>query len=81
VCVGGVRPWAANLGHRTIPALVDANVQGAVLLKLALIENVVREDLTPIEAARTTTVLRTARDRDTKLGEHLLGEQDDAESC
>jgi ParB family chromosome partitioning protein len=49
--IAGERRWrAAQLaGHRSVPALVDANVEGAGSLELALIENVVREDLTPIE--------------------------------
>ena len=57
--VAGERRWrAAQLaGEPTIPALVDANVDGAGSLELALIENVVREDLTPIEEARTIAVL------------------------
>jgi ParB family chromosome partitioning protein len=57
--VAGERRWrAARLaGQATIPALVDAKVEGAGSLELALIENVVREDLTPIEEARTISVL------------------------
>jgi ParB family chromosome partitioning protein len=55
----GERRWrAAQLaGKLTIPALVDASVEGAGSRELALIENVVREDLTPIEEARTIAVL------------------------
>jgi ParB family transcriptional regulator, chromosome partitioning protein len=57
--VAGERRWrAAQLaGHTSIPALVDANVEEVGSLELALIENVVREDLTPIEEARTIAVL------------------------
>ena len=57
--VAGERRWrAARLaGQLTILALVDASVEGAGSLELALIENVVREDLTPIEEARTIAVL------------------------
>jgi ParB family chromosome partitioning protein len=57
--VAGERRWrAAQLaGLSTIPALVDANAQGAGSLELALIGNVAREDLTPIEEARTIAVL------------------------
>ena len=57
--VAGERRWrAARLaGQLTIHALVDASVEGAGSLELALIENVVREDLTPIEEARTIAVL------------------------
>jgi ParB family transcriptional regulator, chromosome partitioning protein len=57
--VAGERRWrAAQLaGLSTIPALVDANAEGAGSLELALIENVARENLTPIEEARTIAVL------------------------
>jgi ParB family transcriptional regulator, chromosome partitioning protein len=57
--VAGERRWrAARLaGQPTILALVDARVEGAGSLELALIENVVREDLTPIEEARTIAIL------------------------
>ena len=57
--VAGERRWrAAQLaGQLTILSLVDTNVEGAGSLELALIENVVREDLTPIEEARTIAVL------------------------
>ena len=57
--VAGERRWrAAQLaGKPTIPSLIDANVEGAGSLELALIENVVREDLTPIEEARTIALL------------------------
>jgi ParB family transcriptional regulator, chromosome partitioning protein len=53
--VAGERRWrAARLaGEATIPALVD----DAGSLELALIENVVRADLTPIEQARTLATL------------------------
>jgi len=57
--VAGERRWRAakQAGHSTIPALIDASLDGADSLELALIENVVREDLTPIEEARTIAVL------------------------
>jgi ParB family chromosome partitioning protein len=57
--VAGERRWrAAQLaGEATIPALVDNDLDEAGSLELALIENVVREDLTAIEQARTMTVL------------------------
>jgi ParB family chromosome partitioning protein len=57
--VAGERRWrAAQLaGESTIPALVDNDLDEAGSLELALIENVVREDLTAIEQARTMTVL------------------------
>ncbi len=57
--IAGERRWrAARLaGRKQIPALVDAHVEGAASLELALIENVAREDLTPIEEARTIAIL------------------------
>ena len=57
--VAGERRWRAaqKAGHSTIPALIDASLDGADSLEVALIENVVREDLTPIEEARTIAVL------------------------
>jgi ParB family chromosome partitioning protein len=57
--VAGERRWrAAELaGEETIPALVDSALDEAGSLELALIENVVREDLTAIEQARTLNVL------------------------
>lgn len=73
--VAGERRWrAAQLaGEPTIPSLLDANVEGAGSLELALIENVVRDDLTPIEEARTIAVLLhdlnvTATELATRLG-------------
>ncbi len=49
--VAGERRWRAaqRTGLATIPALIDLSLDGADSLELALIENVVREDLTPIE--------------------------------
>lgn len=57
--IAGERRWrAAQLaGHTSVPALIDVKVEGAGSLELALIENVVHEDLTPIEEARTLAVL------------------------
>jgi ParB family transcriptional regulator, chromosome partitioning protein len=57
--VAGERRWrAAQLaGEPTIPALIDDHLDEPGSLELALIENVVREDLTPIEEARTIAVL------------------------
>jgi ParB family chromosome partitioning protein len=57
--VAGERRWrAAQLaGEATIPALVDDALDQAGSLELALIENIVREDLSPIEQARTFSVL------------------------
>ncbi|MHB8695742.1 MAG: ParB/RepB/Spo0J family partition protein [Solirubrobacteraceae bacterium] len=57
--VAGERRWRAarQAGQSAIPALIEASLDGADSLELALIENVVREDLTPIEEARTIAVL------------------------
>jgi ParB family transcriptional regulator, chromosome partitioning protein len=57
--VAGERRWraAAIAGEATIPALVDNALDQAGSLELALIENIVREDLSPIEQARTFSVL------------------------
>jgi ParB family chromosome partitioning protein len=57
--VAGERRWrAAQLaGQSTIPALVDDALDDAEALELALIENLVRQDLSPIEEARTFAVL------------------------
>ena len=57
--VAGERRWrAAQLaGESTIPALVDAMVDQAGSLELALIENLVREDLSAIEQAKALATL------------------------
>ena len=57
--VAGERRWRAAqiAGDLMIPALIDHKVDEAGSLELALIENVVREDLTPIEQARTIVLL------------------------
>jgi len=57
--VAGERRWRAAeiAGEATIPALVDNALDQAGSLELALIKNIVREDLSPIEQARTFSVL------------------------
>lgn len=57
--VAGERRWRAAeiAGEARIPALVDDALDQAGSLELALIENIVREDLSPIEQARTFSVL------------------------
>jgi ParB family chromosome partitioning protein len=57
--VAGERRWrAAQLaGQSAIPALVDDTLDEPGSLELALIENLVRQDLSPIEEARTFAVL------------------------
>ena len=57
--VAGERRWRASrlAGEATIPALVDDALDDAGSLELALIENVVRADLSAIEQARTLATL------------------------
>ncbi len=57
--VAGERRWraAAIAGLETIPAFVRADTDDAAALELALIENAAREDLTPVEEARTLSTL------------------------
>jgi ParB family transcriptional regulator, chromosome partitioning protein len=57
--VAGERRWRASelAGESTIPALVDDELDDAGSLELALIENVVRADLSAIEQARTLATL------------------------
>jgi ParB family transcriptional regulator, chromosome partitioning protein len=57
--VAGERRWrAAQLaGQSAIPVLINDVVDGAGSLEAALIENVAREDLSPIEEARTISLL------------------------
>ena len=57
--MAGERRWrAAQLaGESSIPALVDAMIDQAGSLELALIENLVREDLSAIEQARALATL------------------------
>lgn len=60
--VSGERRWrAARLaGLRTIPAVLRSVVTDAEMLELALVENVQREDLDPIERARGFRQMMTA---------------------
>ena len=57
--VAGERRWrpAQLAGEPTVPALIDDTLDAGGSLELALIENVVREDLTVIEEARTIAML------------------------
>jgi len=57
--VAGERRWRAAqiAGQSDIPALVDTHLDGPQSLELALIENLARDDLTPIEEARTIVLL------------------------
>jgi ParB family chromosome partitioning protein len=56
--VAGERRWRAAkiAGLESIPALVSAHDDGAVL-QIALIENMAREDLNPVEKARACSTL------------------------
>jgi ParB family chromosome partitioning protein len=57
--IAGERRWraAALAGLGAIPAFVRAGTDDATALELALIENAAREDLTPVEEARTLNTL------------------------
>ena len=57
--IAGERRWrAAKLaGLERLPAFIRDNRDGASRLELALIENAAREDLTPVEEARTLHAL------------------------
>src|SRR5687767_14647195 len=57
--IAGGRRWrAAQLaGLATIPAIVRAADEDSASLELALIENMVREDLSPVEQARACAAL------------------------
>lgn len=59
--VAGERRWRAAqiAGLERIPAVVRESATGSELLALALIENLQREDLTPIEEARAFHQLRS----------------------
>jgi ParB family transcriptional regulator, chromosome partitioning protein len=56
--IAGERRWRASLlaGRRTVPAIVR-EVDAATSFALAAIENMVREDLSPVEEARSVAVL------------------------
>jgi ParB family chromosome partitioning protein len=57
--IAGERRWRAaqRAGLTTIPAYVRSDTDDALSLELALIENAAREDLTPVEEARTLSTL------------------------
>jgi ParB family chromosome partitioning protein len=58
--IAGERRWRAaqRAGLTTIPALIDTAITGETdPLELALIENIARENLTPVEEARTIALL------------------------
>ncbi len=57
--IAGERRWrAARLaGLERLPAFIRADTADEAAIELALIENVVREDLSPVEEARTLSML------------------------
>src|SRR4051794_37754321 len=57
--IAGERRWRAArvAGLTAIPAYVRSDTDDAAALELALIENAAREDLTPLEEARTLSTL------------------------
>ena len=61
VLVAGERRWRAArmAGLATVPAVIRERLDGDHLLELALVENLQRRDLTPIEEARAFDQLRT----------------------
>ena len=60
--ITGERRWrAARLaGLRTVPAVIRERIEDAEQLELALVENLQRRDLTPLEEARAFEHLRTS---------------------
>ena len=62
ILVTGERRWrAAQLaGLETIPAVIRERLESADQLELALVENLQRRDLTPLEAARAFDHLRSS---------------------
>ena len=54
ILIAGERRWraATRLGWETIPAIVRKDLSDGEAAKLQLIENIVREDLNPLEEAR-----------------------------
>jgi len=62
VLVAGERRWRAarQAGMKTVPAVIRERLDERGELELALVENLQRRDLTPIEEARAYESLRTA---------------------
>jgi ParB family chromosome partitioning protein len=60
--ITGERRWRAAriAGLRTVPAVIRERVEDAQQLELALVENLQRRDLTPLEEARAFDHLRTS---------------------
>ncbi len=61
--VAGERRWraAAMIGRTTVPAIVRDDLDDAMAHELAVIENMARDDLTPIEEARSVATLCETR--------------------
>jgi ParB family chromosome partitioning protein len=61
--VAGERRWraAAMIGRTTVPAIVRDDLDDAMAHELAVIENMARDDLTPIEEARSIAILCETR--------------------
>jgi ParB family chromosome partitioning protein len=61
--VAGERRWraAAMIGRATVPAIVRDDLDDAMAHELAVIENMARDDLTPIEEARSVAILCETR--------------------
>ena len=60
--ITGERRWRAArvAGLATIPAVIREQLEGSEQLELALVENLQRRDLTPLEEARAFEHLRTS---------------------
>jgi ParB family chromosome partitioning protein len=60
--ITGERRWRAakQAGLRTVPAVIRERLQDSDQLELALVENLQRQDLTPLEEARALEHLRTS---------------------
>jgi len=62
VLITGERRWRAarRAGLRTVPAVIRERLEDSDQLELALVENLQRQDLTPLEEARALDHLRTS---------------------
>jgi ParB family chromosome partitioning protein len=60
--ITGERRWRAarHAGLRTVPAVIRERLEDSDQLELALVENLQRQDLTPLEEARALDHLRTS---------------------
>jgi ParB family chromosome partitioning protein len=60
--ITGERRWRAarQAGLRTVPAVIRERLEDSDQLELALVENLQRQDLTPLEEARALDHLRTS---------------------